>query len=56
MVMHVSLKEREVGRMIEKEETSPVLRAKAVVSLVDFRHEPSAGSVQMYEFLNMKSL
>lgn len=24
---------------------------KAVVSLVDFRHEPSADDVQMYEFL-----
>ena len=49
--MHVFLKRaREVGRMIEEYLTSRE-NLKAVVSLVDFRHEPSADDVQMYEFL-----
>ncbi len=38
------------GRMIEEYLTSRE-NLKAVVSLVDFRHEPSADDVQMYEFL-----
>ena len=47
----VSKKEREKwGRMIEESLTSRE-NLKAVVSLVDFRHEPSADDVQMYEFL-----
>ena len=47
----VSKKEREKwGRMIEEYLTSRE-NLKAVVSLVDFRHEPSAYDVQMYEFL-----
>lgn len=47
----VSKKEREKwGRMIEEYLTSRE-NLKAVVSLVDFRHEPSADDVQMYEFL-----
>ena len=47
----VSKKEREKwGRMIEEYLTSRE-NLKAVVSLVDFRHEPSADEVQMYEFL-----
>ena len=47
----VSKKEREKwGRMIEEYLTSRE-NIKAVVSLVDFRHEPSADDVQMYEFL-----
>lgn len=47
----VSKKEREKwGRMIEEYLTSRET-LKAVVSLVDFRHEPSADDVQMYEFL-----
>lgn len=47
----VSKKEREKwGRMIEEYLTS-CENLKAVVSLVDFRHEPSADDVQMYEFL-----
>lgn len=47
----VSKKEREKwGRMIEEYLTSRE-SLKAVVSLVDFRHEPSADDVQMYEFL-----
>ena len=52
--MHVSLKkEREKwGRMIEEYLTSRE-NLKAVVSLVDFRHEPSADDVQMYEFLKI---
>ena len=47
----VSKKEREKwGRMIEEYLTSRE-NLKVVVSLVDFRHEPSADDVQMYEFL-----
>lgn len=47
----VSKKERKKwGRMIEEYLTSRE-NLKAVVSLVDFRHEPSADDVQMYEFL-----
>lgn len=47
----VSKKEQEKwGRMIEEYLTSRE-NLKAVVSLVDFRHEPSADDVQMYEFL-----
>lgn len=47
----VSKKEREKwGRMIEEYLTCRE-NLKAVVSLVDFRHEPSADDVQMYEFL-----
>ena len=47
----VSKKEREKwGRMIEEYLTSRE-NLKADVSLVDFRHEPSADDVQMYEFL-----
>ena len=47
----VSKKEREKwGRIIEEYLTSRE-NLKAVVSLVDFRHEPSADDVQMYEFL-----
>ncbi len=47
----VSKKEREKwGRMIEEYLTSRE-NLKTVVSLVDFRHEPSADDVQMYEFL-----
>lgn len=47
----VSKKEREKwGRMIEEYLTSRE-NLKAVVSLVDFRHEPSADDVQMYDFL-----
>ena len=47
----VSKKERDKwGRMIEEYLTSRE-NLKAVVSLVDFRHEPSADDVQMYEFL-----
>ena len=47
----VSKKEREKwGRMIEEYLTSRE-NLKAVVSLIDFRHEPSADDVQMYEFL-----
>ena len=47
----VSKKEREKwGRMIEEYLTSRE-NLKAVVSLVDFRHETSADDVQMYEFL-----
>ena len=47
----VSKKEREKwGGMIEEYLTSRE-NLKAVVSLVDFRHEPSADDVQMYEFL-----
>ena len=47
----VSKKEREKwGHMIEEYLTSRE-NLKAVVSLVDFRHEPSADDVQMYEFL-----
>ena len=47
----VSKKEREKwGRMIEEYLTSRE-NLKAVVSLVDLRHDPSADDVQMYEFL-----
>ena len=47
----VSKKEREKwGKMIEEYLTSRE-NLRAVVSLVDFRHEPSADDVQMYEFL-----
>ena len=47
----VSKKEREKwGRMIEEYLPSRE-NLKAVVSLVDFRHEASADDVQMYEFL-----
>ena len=47
----VSKKEREKwGRMIEEYLTSRE-NLRAVVSLVDFRHDPSADDVQMYEFL-----
>ena len=47
----VSKKEREKwGRMIEEYLTSRE-NLKAVVSLVDFRHEPSVDDIQMYEFL-----
>lgn len=47
----VSKKEREKwGKMIEEYLTSRE-NLKAVVSLVDLRHEPSADDVQMYEFL-----
>ncbi len=53
MAMHASQKRaREVGRMIEEYLTSRE-NLKAVVSLVDFRHEPSADDVQMYEFLKI---
>ena len=38
------------GRMIEEYLTTTE-NLRAVVSLVDFRHEPSADDVQMYEFL-----
>lgn len=38
------------GRMIEEYLTTRG-NLRAVVSLVDFRHEPSADDVQMYEFL-----
>lgn len=47
----VSKKEREKwGKMIEEYLTSRE-NLKAVISLVDLRHEPSADDVQMYEFL-----
>lgn len=47
----VSKKEREKwGKMIE-EYLSSRENLRAVVSLVDLRHEPSADDVQMYEFL-----
>ena len=47
----VSKKEREKwGKMIEEYLTSRE-NLRAVVSFVDFRHEPSADDVQMYEFL-----
>lgn len=47
----VSKKEREKwGKMIEEYLKSRE-NLKAVVSLVDLRHEPSADDVQMYEFL-----
>ena len=47
----VSKKEREKwGKMIEEYLTTRD-NLKAVVSLVDLRHEPSADDVQMYEFL-----
>lgn len=47
----VSKKEREKwGKMIEEYLTSRE-NLRAVVSLVDLRHEPSADDVQMYEFL-----
>ena len=47
----VSKKEREKwGKMIEEYLTSRE-NLRAVVSLVDLRHEPSANDVQMYEFL-----
>ena len=47
----VSKKEREKwGKMIEEYLTSRET-LRAVVSLVDLRHEPSADDVQMYEFL-----
>ena len=47
----VSKKEREKwGRMIEEYLTSRE-NLRAIVSLVDLRHEPSADDVQMYEFL-----
>lgn len=47
----VSKKEREKwGKMIEEYLTTRE-NLKAVVSLVDLRHEPSADDVQMYEFL-----
>ena len=38
------------GKMIEEYLTSRE-NLRAVVSLVDFRHEPSADDVQMYEFI-----
>lgn len=48
---HVSKKEREKwGKMIEEYLTTRK-NLKAVISLVDLRHEPSADDVQMYEFL-----
>jgi ribosome biogenesis GTP-binding protein ysxC len=47
----VSKKEREKwGKMIEEYLTSRE-NLRAVVSLVDLRHEPSVDDVQMYEFL-----
>ena len=47
----VSKKEREKwGKMIEEYLTSRE-NLKAVISLVDLRHEPSSDDVQMYEFL-----
>ncbi len=47
----VSKKEREKwGKMIEEYLTTRK-NLKAVISLVDLRHEPSADDVQMYEFL-----
>ena len=47
----VSKKEREKwGKMIEEYLTSRE-NLRAVISLVDIRHEPSADDVQMYEFL-----
>lgn len=47
----VSKKEREKwGKIIEEYLTSRE-NLRAVVSLVDLRHEPSADDVQMYEFL-----
>ena len=47
----VSKKEREKwGKMIEEYLTTRE-NLRAVVSLVDLRHEPSAADVQMYEFL-----
>ena len=52
----VSKKEREKwGKMIEEYLTSRE-NLRAVVSLVDFRHEPSADDVQMYEFLKYYEL
>ena len=52
----VSKKEREKwGRMIEEYLTSRE-NLKAVVSLVDFRHEPSADDVQMYELNKHESI
>ena len=52
MVMHeFPKKEREKwGRMIEEYLTTRE-NLRAVVSLVDLRHDPSADDVQMYEFL-----
>lgn len=47
----VSKKEREKwGKMIEEYLTTRK-NLKAVISLVDLRHEPSADDIQMYEFL-----
>ena len=47
----VSKKEREKwGKMIEEYLTSRE-NLRAVISLIDLRHEPSADDVQMYEFL-----
>ena len=47
----VSKKEREKwGKMIEEYRTTRD-NLRAVVSLVDLRHEPSSDDVQMYEFL-----
>ena len=47
----VSKKEREKwGGMIEEYLTTRA-NLRAVVSLVDMRHEPSADDIQMYEFL-----
>ena len=47
----VSKKEREKwGKMIEEYLTSRE-NLRAVISLVDLRHDPSADDVQMYEFL-----
>ena len=47
----VSKKEREKwGKMIEEYLTTRE-NLRAVISLVDLRHEPSADDVQMYEFL-----
>ena len=52
----VSKKEREKwGKMIEEYLTSRE-NLRAVVSLVDLRHEPSADDVQMYEFLKYYEL
>ena len=52
----VSKKEREKwGKMIEEYLTTRE-NLRAVVSLVDLRHEPSADDVQMYEFLKYSEI
>ena len=52
MDMLVSLKRtREMGQKMIEEYLTSRENLRAVVSLVDLRHEPSADDVQMYEFL-----